>query len=279
MLSQKQKIAIRRHLGVPTAGTAQAGRLYGWRFTFYNEDLEYRMNNLQAPEEVLLTGASIGSWKIQGNPTVGDVLTYNMEFENVVYTATYQVQDSDFSMPPNPVNPVDSSPLYLIALNSANAINEVIVPLGFSATGAMPADLFSPQYLPPYFAEVVIEAPGNDEFVLTSSVTGTTNLSVEDPGTQCPVVGTFLSIATGLQTTVYGYIAICDYLAMGMTQQNLSLWLEEAEVVFQARELVQRRRLYQEYVAQMARFIGGDQYMRLFNNTGVMGGVSGGAIA
>lgn len=280
MLSQQQKIAIRRHLGLPFAGTAQAGRLYGWRFTFYAEDLEYRMNNMTAPEEVLLTGATLGSWKIQGNPTIGDTLTYHMAYNSNNYNASYTVQGSDFNLPRDPVNPADSSVLYAIALNSALALNPVLVPLGFSATGVMPADLFSPAYMPPYFAEVTVQAPGNDAFVLTSSVTGTTNLSVENPGSQSPVQATFTSVATGEQVTLYGYIAILDYLAMNMSQQMLSLWLDKADVsTFRRDEMRARRSLYQEYVAQMSRAIGGEQYTRLFNNGEVMGSSSGGATA
>jgi len=282
MLSLAQKVAIRRHLGVPFAGTAEAGRLYGWRFTWYNEDLEFRMNNLQAPEEQLLTGVSLGSFRLGGMPTVDDVLTYHLNDGTNTYTATYTVQASDFDRPANPVNPSQAAPLYSIALNSANAINQVLQSLGYTTVGVEPADLFSPQYLPPYFAEVVILGPGSAVFTLTGSCVGTTAITIENPGTPCPVVGTFTSISTGTKSTVYGFIAICDYLAMGMTQQQLSLWLESGSAAggggakFRQSELGARRALYLEYVAAMSRALGGEEYVKKFG-----GGRSGsaGAIA
>ena len=280
MLSLTQKVAIRRHLGVPFAGTAQNGRLMGWRFTWYNEDLEYRMNNLQAPEQQLLTGVSLGSFRIGGNPTVDDVLTFHLNDGQTTYNATYTVQPSDFTTPANQVNPSQSSPLYSIALNSSLAINAVLASLGYAAVGVMPADLFSPQYLPPYFAEVVILGPTSAVFTLTCSVAGTTNLTVENPGTPCPIVGTFTSVATGVKSTLYGIIAICDYLAMGMTQQQLGLWLSNATAAggggatFRADELRARRALYMEYTTQLSRMLGGEEYVKKF---GVKS--SGGAIA
>lgn len=275
MLPQTMKTAIRRHLGVPFSGNSYGGRLYGWRFTFYREDLEYRMNNMTMPEEQLITGYSLGAYKIQGNPTVEDVLNFTLNYNNTNYNASYTVRSQDFSIPPNPVNPPDSSPLYSIALNSANAISQVVSPIQFAATGVMPADLMSPQFMPPYFAEVYVAAPGNFAFTLTESVTGTTNLSVENPGTQSPVVGTFQNVVTGASVTLYGYVAILDYLAMNMTQQGLSLWLTQAgPASFQDKELPRRRALYKEYCTQLAQMIGGMEYVQMFGGSGRSGSVA-----
>lgn len=279
MLTQKQKVATRRHLGTPFAGTAQAGRLYGWRFTFYREDLEYRMNNMQAAEEYLVTGASLGSYRIGGRPTVGDVLNFTITQGATVYTASYTVQASDFNLPVNPVNPAESSSLYSIALNAALAIQNAIPQVaGYIVNGVMPADLFSPQFMPPYFAEIVITAPFGVDFVLTSSVTGTTNLAVEDPGSPSPVNATFVTQPTGAQTTVYGYVALLDYLSMNMTQQNLSLWLKSATgaggagVDFNMNEFRARRRIYVYYCVEYSRMIGGETYVQMFGQRSSAGG-------
>lgn len=273
MLTLKQKVAVRRHLGVPFAGTAQAGRLYGWRFTWYNEDLEYRMNNMQPPEEQMLTGVSLGSFRIDGRPTVGDVLTFNLN-DGTNRTANYTVQASDFTMPMNSLNPSMSSPLYSIALNSALAVNQQMASAGYAAVGVMPSDAMAPAFLPPYFAEVEILGPTTNTFTLTCSKTGTTNLLVSDAGSPCPVRTSLSDPVTATPTALYGYLAILDVLSMGMTQADLSLAYQTADVVtFRPDEVKARRALYKEYCIQMEMVLGGKDYVDKFSGGG------GGAVA
>src|ERR1700723_2058804 len=99
MLSQRYRIGVRRHLGVPFAGTAQAGRLFGWRFSMKVEDLEWKMSNMQPNEEQLITGVAIASWNIYSPLTVGDVITYTIPDANGPHIVTYTVQASDFTQP------------------------------------------------------------------------------------------------------------------------------------------------------------------------------------
>lgn len=270
MLTQPQKISIRRHLGVPFAGTAQAGRLYGWRFVFYREDLEFRMNNLQPAEEQLITGNALGVWRMDGRSTVGDVITFNVtDTVNGTLTAAYTVQQSDFNAPPNPVNPSESSPLYSIALNAALAINAAMAAKGYNAVGVMPADLFSPQYIAPYFSEIDITGPSSTPFTITISRSGSTNVMVSQQGKACPVQ------ASVAGTMRYGYVDLVDALSMGMTQADLSLTYEKLDVVTMRKDEVSaRRRLYQEYCTMLSRDLGGKEYVDLFG-----GGSGGGAVA
>jgi hypothetical protein len=270
MLTQPQKVAIRRHLSVPFAGTAQAGRLYGWRFTFYSEDLEYRMNNMQPAEEQLITGNALAVWRMDGRPTVGDVLTFTVtDTVNGTMTATYTVQQSDFDKPADPVNPSDSSPLYSIALNASLAINNVMASKGYSAVGVMPADLASPQYMPPYFSEIDLSGPSSATFTIGVSRTGTTNTLIAQQATTCPVKATLSG------QTLYGYVAVIDSLAMGMAQSDLSLTYEKADVVqFRRDEIPARRALYAEYCTMLSRDLGGKEYVNKLS-----GGSGGGAVA
>jgi len=280
MLSQVQKVAIRAHLGVPFAGTANAGRLYGWRFTWYNEDLEYRMNNMQPAEEQLLTGSILGSFKLQGNPTLGDTVQYGItDPVQGLIQVPYTVQASDLSTPPNTVNPSESSPLYSIALNSTTAILAAAAQYGYAAVGVMPADLFSPAYLPPYFAEVIISAPGVQPgqpfFSLSATGGSTTNLLVEQQATLSPIAAVLTNFVTGVQSPYSGYIALCDALRMNMTQTGLSLWLKKADVVdFRQNERSARKALYMEYVHQLEAVLGGRDYVQKFSG----GGGGGGAV-
>ncbi len=278
MLTEQQKIAVRRHLGIPFAGTAQAGRLFGRRFEIHVEDLEYMMLNMQPSEEQLLIGVSMGSYRIGGQPTVGDVLSYTINGTTVEYT----VQESDFETPPNPINPAIASPLFRIALNSAKAIlaNATLAAAGITAVGVQPGSLFSPQYMPPYSAQVQVSGPSATAIVCSGSVSGTTAFYCDNPGTQCPIVGTFIDSITGAQSTTYGLIAMCDYLANTMTQASSSLRLSEAGgaggagVKYRIDEIRARKALYKEYVMQMARALGGEKYVRKFSGKGGRGAVA-----
>jgi hypothetical protein len=248
----------------------------GWRFSSFFEDVEYKMSNFQPAEEQILTGNAMGSYAINGAPQVGDVLTYTLTpAGGSPIVAEYTVTSTDLNPQSNPVNPSEAAPTFSIALNSALAFNAVGRSVGYSAVGAMPADLFSPQYLPPYFAELIITGPSATPFVLSGSVAGRTNLVVENPGSPSPVQATFVNPATDTSETLYGLIAICDFLANTMSQASLSLQYTKADVVsFRADEVGARRAVYREYVMQLAKAIGGDQYIRKFS-----GGSSGGACA
>jgi len=274
MLTLVQKVAVRRHMGVPFAGTAGAGRLYGWRFTWYQEDLEFRMNNMQPPEEQLLTGVSLGSYRIAGAPRVDDVITFTVT-DPVAgpQVFTYQVKAADFALPANPVNPADASPLYSIAQNAALAANAALQSLGYAGIGVMPSDNFSPAFLSPYFAQLIIQGPSASLFTLAVSVSGSTNVIVDQPATTSPVTQTFTD-PTGTYTK-YGWIQICDYLAMGMGLASLSLWLTKADVAeFRHDEVRARRGLYREYCMQLEMALGGAEYVKKFG-----GGSSAGATA
>ncbi len=273
MLSVAQKTAVRHHLGIPFAGTAQAGRLYGWRFTWFNEDVEYRMNNMQPQEEQLLTGATLGSWRIDGATTIGDVVSFTVTDTVQSTTVSYTVQASDFTLVKNSVNPSESSPLYSIALNASMLLNNKIQVYGYTAVGVMPADLISPQYLSPYFSEILITGPGSGTaFTLTSTSGTTTNVYVQAAGAISPVRASITDAATGLPVSCYGYIQICDYLSNLMTTANLSLTYAKADVVnFRPDEVHARRKLYSEYCNKLKRVIGGEEYVKKFGGRGTVG--------
>ena len=134
----------------------------------------------------------------------------------------------------------------------------------------MPADLFSPQYFPPYFSEVIISGPTSDPFIISATVSGSTNFIVGRQVYLCPVTATING------TALYGYVAILDALAMRMSSADLSLWIAAADVVkFRSDEVRARVQLYRVYQQMLARDMGGQEYV-----SGI-GGVSnrGGATA
>lgn len=268
MLTHRQHVALRRHAGVPFAGTAQAGRLVGWRFMVHVEDLEFKMNNLQPAEEQLITGNAMASWQISDNPTAGDALSFSVTDANGTTQVDYTVTSQDLNPAANVVNPAYAAPTFSIALNAATIINRALGNNGYAAAAVMPADLFSPQYMPPYFAQVVITGPSSVPFTIAAASTGTTNFIVGEQGGVSPIA----AVINGVQ--VYGYAALLDALAMGPAQADLSLWLEKADVVtFRKDEVSARRKLYYTYIDMYLRDIGCRQYIAAIS------GRNGGAIA
>jgi len=238
------------------------------------------MNNMQAGEEVLITGYSLASARVDGRPAVGNVLTFTITGPGLpggMQTVTYTVQQSDFDHPPNPVNPPDSSPLYSIALNSARAITLALQQYGYAGVGVMPSDNFAPAFLPPYFGSIYVLSPTSQLIALAASATGGTNLFVDNPGQQSPVRRSLKDPITNQPVALYGYIAILDVLAMDMAGADISLWLTKADVVgFRPDEVGARIQRYRVYCEQMERALGGGTYVTKF---GSGRGRSGGATA
>jgi uncharacterized repeat protein (TIGR01451 family) len=272
MLNQAQKVSLRRHMGVPFAGTAQAGRLFGWRFAITFEDLEFKMNNMTPPEEQLLTGYSMGSFSLRGVPTVGETITYLVTDPNAgVLTATYTVQPSDMTF--IPPGSSQTAPDFSVALNSALRINAAMGMYGYAGVGVQPADLISVPFLPPYFSELMITGPTTAAFPMAVSTTGTLNTTVEYPGKPSPAQATIGP--AGSQTTFFGYLNLCDYLAMQPAQARLSLRYMEADVVkFRRDEVAAQAQLYKYFCSQMGDVIGGKEYIRHFSRGGGGGSVA-----
>lgn len=274
-LTQSQKIAVRRHLGIPFAGTAQAGRLFGWRWMDHVEDLEYRMNNMQPSEEQLLTGNSMGSFALTGVPTPGDVVTYTLTPPSPAspIVVHYTVTSNDLKFVPPGSSLV--APTFSIALNSVVALTPAIGPAGFQAVGVQPSDLISPPFMPPYFAEILITGPSSSLFSLAVSVAGTTIGGIDLAPTVSPVTATLGP--AGSQTILFGYLSICDFLAMQPATALLSLRYDTADVVkFRRDEVAAFAQQYRYYCKQLAHVMGGEQYINYFFGGG-RGGHGGGS--
>lgn len=227
------------------------------------------MSNLAPAEEQLITGNSMASWQISDSPTVGDVITYTITDSNSIPPIPYTVTANDLNPRANIVNPSEATPTFSIALNSALAINNAAAQYGYQAVGSMPADLFSPQYLPPYFAEVILTAPGSGTaFTIGVSTVGTTNVLVNTQAQVTPINAVINNVP------VYGYVNLLDTLGMQMAQANLTLWLTKADVVdFRSNEVAARYQLYKTYCEMLSRDMGGKEYVDHF-----FGGAAGGGV-
>lgn len=268
MLSQRYRIAVRRHLGVPFAGTAQAGRLFGWRFSIKVEDLEWKMSNLQPNEEQLLTGFAVASWQILGFQTVGNVLTATvLDAAGTLHTVNYTVQLSDLNPPPDIINPPNATASYGVALSLAAAINAQLNALGFKASASSPNDVPAPPFQSPGFAEVTLSGPSSALFTIGASATGGTDFIVGEQCYPSPITQTINNVQ------LFGYVPVLDALQNRVSSADLTLWIQTVDVVtFRKDEVRQRIGLYRVLCEMLSRDLGGKEYVDQFG-----GGSGGGA--
>lgn len=246
MLDLRTKDRIRYHLDVPVAGMLDNQMALGLRWYTYVSLLEYRMNNLQAHEEADLTGASIGSVRIQGNPAAGDTITLAVGGASVTYTVTSA--DIAAQTPPN------MTTFYSIALNIAAEFTRLNS--GYTASGGPAIFRNAPDALPTY-GEVIISSPTSAAFTITVSSTGGTYAFVSSQGTVPAFQFTFTSADGTTQVPVYGLVPILDYLDMQILQAMDNYSFTEAGIVkFRQDETQIRELLYQRYKARLSSMMG-----------------------
>lgn len=244
MLDFQTKVDIRRHLRVPFAGYPTSGYYGGIRTVLTVGQLESYMNNLQAEEEATLTGNPYGAIRLFGIPSVGDVLTAVVNGKS----ASYTVQVSDTQNPVIQLQPI--TPLDAVSFNFATAINAAA--LGVQAAGGLNFKASPPVTLPSA-SQVTMSASGQT-FTLTSNTTSTTmTVQVVANGSFYPSPK-LPTLVEGVQTTVYGYVPICNALEsqVGDNSSYLSTWMTKADVVsFRPDQLAARVQTYRWWCKQM----------------------------
>jgi hypothetical protein len=249
MLSDVTKARIRMHLGIPTAGIPQTGSMLGWRYNNQVGTLEYRFINLQPFEEAQLTGIPAATVQVTGVPVAGDVVTVAIAAGAAIH---YTVTSDDLAA---------DIPLQSIAQNVALAI--VAANQGYLADYAIPSQ--TKPYGPLAFTGSVIVTPIPSSpvaFTITASSTGGTIAYVAQQGVQVPPSVTFAE--TGL--TVYGYVAICDYLegrianASDLVKYQQTKGASGAGVAMRLNELRERQNIYDNWCQKLADFFGISRY-------------------
>ena len=243
-LTFQQKIDVRRHLRVPFAGYPTSGYYGGIRTVLTVGQLEYYLVNLQAEEESAMTGFPYGQLRLLGVPTVGDVLT---AFVNGS-PASYTVQASDLENPILNLQPI--SPLDSVAFNFATAINQANI--GVQAAGGINFKASAPVTLP-NASQVTMTANGPTFSLTAEAQSATMALQVGANGSFYPSP-TVTTLVAGAQTTINGYIPICNALESqcGDTANYLSTWLSQADVVkFRADSFPARVQQYRWWCKEM----------------------------
>lgn len=249
MLSEVTKSRIRMHLGIPAAGIPQTGSMLGWRYNNQVGTLEYRMINLQPLEEAQVTGIPSAIVQITGTPRAGDTISVTIGSGSpIVYTVTDQDLDADI-------------PLQSIAQNLALAI--IAANQGYLADYAIPSQ--TKPYGPLAFTGSVIITPlpsSPTAFTIAVSNEGGTIAYVAQQGVQLPPSVTF----TETGTTVYGYVAICDYLesrianAADLVKYQQTKGASGAGVAMRMNELAERQNIYNNWCQKLADFFGISRY-------------------
>lgn len=253
MLTDGQKVQVRRHLSYPvmglyqvspaggTLGSASAGYRFFQSFSF----LEYKMNNLLPAEEAALLGLAVGSIALVGpQPSAGDVLSATLSggglTSPVVATTTAPAQ-------------LGTQDMRLVMCNGiagAIAQNTTLMSLGFRAYTPFGTGPYAQNAIP--IPEVSIAAP--QQFTLSVSVSAGSPL-----GPQVPNTGNFQPPYASLDgsTTIYGYIPIMNGLEAAHAGASDNLDTTKADVwTARSDEIAQRTSLYRMWQSRLSDFLG-----------------------
>jgi hypothetical protein len=244
MLTDIEKIDVRRHLGVPFAGLATSGLTMGIRTIFQPGQLEFYMQNLQPYEESVLSGRPYGQVRIYGGAVVvGQTVTATVNG----IPCTYVVTANDVLSP---------TPMQSVANGLASAVNlQGGNNGGVFAGGAIVLPNGGPSQLPAFgYVTLVSSYPGTT-FTLTSSATGGLTAFTSANGQVVPnPTSTFLD-QNGSSVTLTGYIAFCNYLQSNIVSAsgNMAMLNAGGPGVAQLRpyEMKQRVELYNYWREQM----------------------------
>lgn len=275
MLTDVQKIQIRRHLGFPVAGnpvqspvggsTLLSG-FQGYRFFTVYGQLEYRMNWMQPIEEAIITGLQTMVVTISAATTasIGAGLVLSVEIiqgsldETVSYTT------------------VAGDTIYSIGQNLANNLlaNANLVAAGFYAASPLSTGAYSQAARPP---AVVQPFPGlqiTDLSKFNNVLTSATPVFLS--------AGSSVSIAPPPSATIdgelyQGYLAILDKIE-GMSATSIeNLDTEKADVWTARRDEVEaKEHLYYVWRQKLAEFMEIPLYQNTPYGAAVKGRRSGG---
>jgi hypothetical protein len=235
LITEGDKIAIRRHLNIAFAGTPGYGDTLGLRVVTRAGQLEMYMNALQAQEESVLLGVPLALAHTYGPLTVGQVLTFTINGTAVTYTVT----NADLLTP---------KPLDTVAANISLQVNT-------SGMGVLCAALSNG-----VFIETAFMMANRSKF---ASFTVSGGPQLIDPGATFPYPQ--LSIDTGdpANPIIYsGVLPLCNYLESSMlgSDARLAFWqagsAATGQVVFNKAEMRMRLALYRQQTRQMAVLLG-----------------------
>lgn len=241
MLQEPVKARVRAHLGVPVLGVQNSGISLGYRFTNQMGLLEYRMNNLQPFEEASITGNPAAATIINGNPIAGDTVTITV---NALSPLTYTVTSADASA---------ADPCGSVAQNFALKVMQT------PAYAALVWATYTPSIKQPYPTAVkpnstlILQALTSAAFTVACTFTGSTAFVAYTQGSLPSPNVTMKEDSV----TLYGYVAICDYLEGKIAGASDLMKFSKADVTtFRGDEMQARRALYREWQKRLSDFLG-----------------------
>lgn len=266
-LLEQEKSNIRRHLDYsviglyrqsPVGGTL-APMNTGFRILNSYGQLEYVMNNLLPNEEARLTGKSYGAIGFVNNNPVNPAVPVQ-----VGSTMTISIFSDLFSASPVVLSYTVLSGDTLLSICGKLALqaasNGIFTSAGFYAMNDYGAGPYGQQYNPTQLVSFPIVSfvgptPGIN-FTITVSGTGTTVPQIVQQGV--PLNPSLTLNLTYPPTTIWGYLAICDYLEnqmFGNTSDNLSVF-KANDAILRMSEMKDRKKLYLESTRRLAEFVG-----------------------
>lgn len=242
------KVRIRDHLNYgiaglyrisPAGGTVGSGMI-GYRFFQAEGTLEYRMNNMSASEEAMVTGNAMGAVGFTGpNPAENDTFTITVSGGGLSVPVALKVTAGANMQP--------ASIAYAVAA-AANA-NPVLQQAGFYASAAYGSGPFAPDTTIP-LPECSIVAP--NPFILTASTTSACGATVTMQGNR----NAYQASLDG-RNTIYGYLPILDGLKGAIASASQNFDTKQADVwKSRASELAMRTGAYEQWRIMFGDFMG-----------------------
>lgn len=261
MLTEAQKVQVRRHLGYPVTGLpirSPAGGaalnhgFQGYRFLQVYGQLEFRMNWLQPVEEAVITGLAFAYVQISSAP--GVVITPGADLSIQLVTSDGEIDETlEYTTQAGDT-------IFTIGSTFANllAMNGTLTNAGFVANAPFTNGVFT---------NVTEPVPGIQlisprDFTTTVVYEGDATLIVAPGGgvPQDPII-----VVDDGDTTIIGLLPILSYLQGKIASSSDNLDTERADVWFARKdEVTQRKELYHYWRNELAKFLD----IPLFENTG-----------
>jgi hypothetical protein len=269
VLTEIQKVALRRHLFYPAIGlpvvSPSAGLTYasgaaGYRYFNAFGFLEWKMGNLAPIEEATLVGAAYGSVALLAVPNPAFQVPGNQLFVpsgasgSVTIAGTFSGSPVTFTY----TAPQAQTPLQFIAgLAAAGAASSVLQAAGFFVVAPYGAGDASPQnVLPVPYLSVVNPAI----FTITATASGGIGLTVISAGGLVPPSAVTTDPISKSPVTTYGYVPILNLLESAMVAATENMDTLEAGGPGMWRwnpdEFRDRAGQYKSWACGTARFLG-----------------------
>ena len=245
MLTLIEKSYVRDLLTVPMSGVPTGGHTSGYRYLGRVGQLEFYMNNLGIEEESIITGRPIGLIVATGDPSLGQVLTVNVNGS----PASYVTQVSDLSA---------YDPRGTVLAQLVTAINAMGNGYVSGRVNFQPSQAGQPFTTSPTIGQLMVTGKNTCSLSVMTSPGGV-NLAVAMDGNSYPEPSLDIRDRnTGTTSAIHGYIPVCLQLRKDIISARVNLSLlsagakgDQGGATFRPSEIADRVELFRYFTGML----------------------------